>query len=226
MASQTTRALLCLGAWSKAGYVKSTDLRKAAQLPELDGDASDFEMEEGWDAIDVAARRATASSNPTHTTHSNLPYSESATMSDDEDIPELIDIAIEPDISPGPLSESIESAPEKLAAPTYDFDNEPDKPWDAFCPAPSQRVDPKVEVRLIFTHHWLLDDMEERGTIGRPPRWLGMEIQADGFSRSINIPKSFKEAHSTSPAAYREYWLSLKRSSAFSLLTANQKDVI
>ncbi|KAI1789297.1 hypothetical protein LXA43DRAFT_1096457 [Ganoderma leucocontextum] len=147
-------------------------------------------------------------------------------MSDDEDIPELIDIAIEPDISPGPLSESIESAPEKLAAPTYDFDNEPDEPWDAFCPAPSQRVDPKAEVRLIFTRHWLLDDTEERGIIGRPPRWLGMEIQADGFSRSINIPKSFKEAHSTSPAAYREYWLSLKRSSAFSLLTANQKDVI
>ena len=53
MAAQTTRALLCLGAWSKAGYVKTSDLRKTAQLPELDGDASDFEMEDGWDAIDV-----------------------------------------------------------------------------------------------------------------------------------------------------------------------------
>ena len=53
MAAQTTRALLCLGAWSKAGYVKTSDLRKTAQLPELDGDAYDFEMDDGWDAIDV-----------------------------------------------------------------------------------------------------------------------------------------------------------------------------
>ena len=58
MAAQTTRALLCLGAWSKAGYVKSTDLRKTAQLLEVDGDASDFEMEEGWDAIDLASIEA------------------------------------------------------------------------------------------------------------------------------------------------------------------------
>lgn len=53
MAAQTTRALLCLGAWSKAGYIKTSDLQKTMQLLELDGDASDFEMEEGWDAIDV-----------------------------------------------------------------------------------------------------------------------------------------------------------------------------
>ena len=54
MAAQTTRALLCLGAWSKAGYVKSSDLRRTAQLPEVDGDASDIEMENGWDGIQVA----------------------------------------------------------------------------------------------------------------------------------------------------------------------------
>ena len=54
MASQTTHALLYLRAWSKAGYVKMMDLQKTAQLPELDGDTSDIEMEDGWDTVDVA----------------------------------------------------------------------------------------------------------------------------------------------------------------------------
>ena len=49
MTGQTTRTLMCLGTWSRVGLVHKDDLKAAALLPEVNGDASDFEMDEGWD---------------------------------------------------------------------------------------------------------------------------------------------------------------------------------
>jgi hypothetical protein len=53
MSSQTTHALLCLGSWSLQGLVKDKDVKAVAMLPEVVGDDSDFEMEQGWDKINV-----------------------------------------------------------------------------------------------------------------------------------------------------------------------------
>ena len=53
LSAQTCRALLCLGNWSKLGLIKMEDEKVVARLEELDGDESDFEMDEGWDAINV-----------------------------------------------------------------------------------------------------------------------------------------------------------------------------
>ncbi|KDR70620.1 hypothetical protein GALMADRAFT_76041, partial [Galerina marginata CBS 339.88] len=46
---QSTRALLCLGVWSLLGYVKDSDVKAAAVLPEVDGDEQ--ELPDNWDAI-------------------------------------------------------------------------------------------------------------------------------------------------------------------------------
>lgn len=43
--ADTTRAVLCVGAWSAAGYVKTEDARAVSQLPEVEGDESDIEFE-------------------------------------------------------------------------------------------------------------------------------------------------------------------------------------
>jgi hypothetical protein len=51
MTAQTTRAILCLGNWSRLGLVKSDDVRAAAALLDVEGMDSDYEMEEGWDQI-------------------------------------------------------------------------------------------------------------------------------------------------------------------------------
>lgn len=51
LSAQSTRAILCLGSWSLLGLVKDDDVKAAAALPEIEGDESDYEMEEGWDAI-------------------------------------------------------------------------------------------------------------------------------------------------------------------------------
>nr|VWP01875.1 Non-specific serine/threonine protein kinase (EC [Ganoderma boninense] len=56
LSAQSTRAILCLGSWAQAGFVKPADERKVTQLEEIDNgdeEASDYEMEEGWDAIDT-----------------------------------------------------------------------------------------------------------------------------------------------------------------------------
>ncbi|TFK81776.1 hATC-domain-containing protein [Polyporus arcularius HHB13444] len=54
LSAQSTRALLCLGAWSDLGLIKAEDVQKASQLAELDAEDSDFDMEDGWDTIRVA----------------------------------------------------------------------------------------------------------------------------------------------------------------------------
>ncbi|PIL26246.1 hypothetical protein GSI_12002 [Ganoderma sinense ZZ0214-1] len=58
MNAQTTRAVLCVGAWSRAGYVKAADLRKAAQTADLDNDEHGFQLVPGWDRIDVNVDRS------------------------------------------------------------------------------------------------------------------------------------------------------------------------
>jgi hypothetical protein len=51
LSAQTTRAILCLGCWSRLGLVRDGDVKAAALLPEVEGTDSDYEMEEGWDHI-------------------------------------------------------------------------------------------------------------------------------------------------------------------------------
>jgi len=46
---QSTRALMCLGVWSLMGYVKDTDIKPTAILPEVIGDEE--ELKDGWDDI-------------------------------------------------------------------------------------------------------------------------------------------------------------------------------
>jgi hypothetical protein len=41
---------LCLGNWSRLGYVKDKDITAVTVLPEVVGDEE--ELEEGWDAMD------------------------------------------------------------------------------------------------------------------------------------------------------------------------------
>lgn len=38
LSADTTRALLCLGAWTKAGYVEAADLKYAASQPDTKDD--------------------------------------------------------------------------------------------------------------------------------------------------------------------------------------------
>ena len=45
----STRALMCLGAWSKLSFVRDTDLLAAAALPDVMEDED--ELNEGWDYI-------------------------------------------------------------------------------------------------------------------------------------------------------------------------------
>ncbi len=46
---QSTRALLCLGAWNKVGLVKDEDVILAAKLVDVDGDETDLDSD--WDNI-------------------------------------------------------------------------------------------------------------------------------------------------------------------------------
>ena len=45
----STRALMCLGAWSKLGLVRDADLLAAATLPDVMEDEDEFNI--GWDYI-------------------------------------------------------------------------------------------------------------------------------------------------------------------------------
>ena len=51
LSAQSTHAILCLGSWSLLNLVKDDDVMVMALLPEVDGEGSDYEMEDGWDAI-------------------------------------------------------------------------------------------------------------------------------------------------------------------------------
>jgi hypothetical protein len=49
LSSQSTRALMCLGNWSKLGLVKNKDIYAVTMLAEVDGDEE--VLEDGWDII-------------------------------------------------------------------------------------------------------------------------------------------------------------------------------
>ena len=46
---QSTRASICLGAWSKMGFMKDDDVMEAAKLPALNG--SKDKLDNDWDYI-------------------------------------------------------------------------------------------------------------------------------------------------------------------------------
>ena len=46
---QSTRALLCLGTWSLMGYVRDSDIKATAVLPEVDGEEDELAMD--WDNV-------------------------------------------------------------------------------------------------------------------------------------------------------------------------------
>ncbi len=48
------RALLCLANWSDLELIKPEDTAKVVHLTDVEGEDSDYEMDEGWDAIDVS----------------------------------------------------------------------------------------------------------------------------------------------------------------------------
>lgn len=43
------RALMCVGAWSKLGFVKDKDVIAATRLPEIEGNEKELAMD--WDTI-------------------------------------------------------------------------------------------------------------------------------------------------------------------------------
>jgi len=46
---QSTQALLCLGVWSKMGYIKDIDVKSAALLPEVDREEDELAYD--WDSV-------------------------------------------------------------------------------------------------------------------------------------------------------------------------------
>jgi len=48
---QSTRASMCLGAWSLRGFVKDSDIKAVTVLPELAPNTSEDELSFDWDAI-------------------------------------------------------------------------------------------------------------------------------------------------------------------------------
>ena len=49
---QSTRALLCLGSWSRLGLVRISDVKVGVSYPELEGEEDDGDVEDGWDKMD------------------------------------------------------------------------------------------------------------------------------------------------------------------------------
>lgn len=50
LSAQTTRALLCVGEWSRLDLLREENLKPAAALPDIDGD-EEYEMEDGWERV-------------------------------------------------------------------------------------------------------------------------------------------------------------------------------
>jgi hypothetical protein len=50
LSAQSTRALLCLGIWSKLNLVKNDDIKAVISLPDIQ-DGLEMELEDGWDRI-------------------------------------------------------------------------------------------------------------------------------------------------------------------------------
>ena len=52
LSPQSIRALICLGAWSKIGLVKDSDVLKVSAMPDIAGQG-EMVLEDGWDAIEL-----------------------------------------------------------------------------------------------------------------------------------------------------------------------------
>ena len=48
---QSTRALMCLGVWSRLGYVRDIDIKAVVILPELPANTKEAKLAADWDAI-------------------------------------------------------------------------------------------------------------------------------------------------------------------------------
>lgn len=48
---QSTQALMCLGAWSRLGFVKDSDIKAVVRLPEIPANTKEDVIAVGWDAI-------------------------------------------------------------------------------------------------------------------------------------------------------------------------------
>ncbi|TFK79411.1 hypothetical protein K466DRAFT_505613 [Polyporus arcularius HHB13444] len=53
LSAQTTRALLCVGEWSRLDLLRLDDVKPAVDLPDLEGE-EEFEMAEGWERVHKA----------------------------------------------------------------------------------------------------------------------------------------------------------------------------
>ena len=42
---------MCLGVWSRLGYVKDSDIKTVVVLPEVPADEDEEELAVGWDSI-------------------------------------------------------------------------------------------------------------------------------------------------------------------------------
>ncbi|KIM54881.1 hypothetical protein SCLCIDRAFT_135882, partial [Scleroderma citrinum Foug A] len=49
LSAQSTRALICLGTWSKLNLIKDSDVKRVTGLQDIVGE--DVELEDGWDDI-------------------------------------------------------------------------------------------------------------------------------------------------------------------------------
>jgi hypothetical protein len=54
LSAQSTRALLCLGYWSRLNLVRTEDVTQVSALPDVEGDEE--EPEDGWDRIEVGPK--------------------------------------------------------------------------------------------------------------------------------------------------------------------------
>ncbi|KDR79625.1 hypothetical protein GALMADRAFT_63618, partial [Galerina marginata CBS 339.88] len=48
---QSTRALMCLGAWSLIGYIKDSDVKAVTVLPDLKDSEEEEPLADDWDLI-------------------------------------------------------------------------------------------------------------------------------------------------------------------------------
>lgn len=51
LSAESTRALICLGVWSKLGYVRDSDVRAETLQPVIEGEETSDELIDGWDDI-------------------------------------------------------------------------------------------------------------------------------------------------------------------------------
>lgn len=50
LSAQSIHAVMCIGNWSKLGYVRDKDVLAVAMLPDVEGDEEE-PLLDGWDAI-------------------------------------------------------------------------------------------------------------------------------------------------------------------------------